>query len=100
MSLAPKNEAVDLQLWRPSAPLSHLQARAVLLKQMRFFFEERQVLEVETPLLCKTVGTDPHLEPFCVFPHYYSFSDNDFARERCLSAARFTTETKSLSAKL
>lgn len=78
MSLAPKNDEAEDCCWRPSASLSHLQARALLLKQIRCFFEARQVLEVETPLLCKNVGTDPHLAPFNVFSSSCNLSDTDF----------------------
>lgn len=35
-----------------------------MLSKIRGFFEERCVLEVETPSLCHTVGTDPHLSFF------------------------------------
>jgi len=35
-----------------------------MLSRIRHFFEERCVLEVETPSLCHTVGTDPHLSFF------------------------------------
>ena len=52
--------------WRPSAGLAALRARAALLAQIRRFFEARNVLEVETPLLCSAGVTDPALEPFVV----------------------------------
>jgi len=35
-----------------------------MLSQIRRFFEERAVLEAETPALCRTVGTDPNLSFF------------------------------------
>jgi lysyl-tRNA synthetase class 2 len=35
-----------------------------MLAQIRRFFATRGVLEVETPLLGQTAGTDPHLHPF------------------------------------
>ncbi len=47
--------------WRPSASLAALRARARLLEDLRAFFRERGVLEVETPLLGNAAGTDPHL---------------------------------------
>ena len=52
--------------WRPSADLAALRARAALLAHIRRFFETRNVLEVETPLLCSAGVTDPALEPFVV----------------------------------
>lgn len=49
--------------WQPAASLQMLQARARLNQQIRAFFHDRQVLEVETPLLCHAIGTDPNLVP-------------------------------------
>lgn len=49
--------------WQPAASLELLQARARLNRQIRMFFQDRQVLEVDTPLLCHTTGTDPNLAP-------------------------------------
>lgn len=48
--------------WRPSASTAKLKARAQLLAQIRQFFSERGVLEVETPLLCSSTATDVHIQ--------------------------------------
>ena len=40
-----------------------LQARADLLALVRTFFAEREVLEVETPILSRATGTDVALDP-------------------------------------
>lgn len=50
--------------WRPTTTLSMLRCRAKLLADIREFFAERQVLEVETPLLSHATVTDPHLHSF------------------------------------
>ncbi|QSA95464.1 EF-P lysine aminoacylase EpmA [Methylococcus sp. EFPC2] len=50
--------------WRPTCDSTTLLARAALLRAVRRYFDERGVLEVETPLLCRATGTDPHLQPF------------------------------------
>ncbi|MDH5172198.1 MAG: EF-P lysine aminoacylase EpmA [Gammaproteobacteria bacterium] len=52
--------------WQPGATLGLLQARAALLGRIRRFFAERDVLEVETPLLCSRGITDPTIEPLIV----------------------------------
>jgi lysyl-tRNA synthetase class 2 len=48
--------------WRPSANWSALQRRADLLARARSFFSERNVLEVETPILSAAGVTDPQIE--------------------------------------
>lgn len=48
--------------WRSPAPLAHLKARAVLNARIREFFAARDVLEVETPLLCHYGVTDLHID--------------------------------------
>lgn len=50
--------------WRPAAPLENLQQRARILQQVRAFFAERGVMEVETPILSTAAITDPHLHSF------------------------------------
>lgn len=47
--------------WRPTAPLANIHLRAKILRQVRDFFADRGVLEVETPLLSSATVTDFHL---------------------------------------
>ncbi len=47
--------------WRPTASWRNLRLRAEVLAQIRTFFQQRDVLEVETPLLAAATVTDPHL---------------------------------------
>jgi len=42
--------------------LTKLSRRAELLFSIRQFFVERNVIEVETPLLCRTTATSPHIK--------------------------------------
>jgi lysyl-tRNA synthetase class 2 len=48
--------------WRPTAALAALRRRAAMLKTARAFFEERRVLEVETPALSAAAVSDPQIE--------------------------------------
>ncbi|WP_228778883.1 EF-P lysine aminoacylase EpmA [Methylobacter sp. BlB1] len=50
--------------WRPTCSVEHLRLRAQVLADIRKFFAERSVLEVETPLLSQGIGTDPQLAFF------------------------------------
>ncbi len=48
--------------WQPSASLDTLRFRAACYKKLRDFFCQRDVLEVETPLLSEAATVDPHIE--------------------------------------
>jgi lysyl-tRNA synthetase class 2 len=48
--------------WKPSASLQNLQQRAYALAKIRRFFSERDVLEVETPLLASSTVPDVYIE--------------------------------------
>lgn len=50
--------------WQPTASLEALQARAQLLADIRQFFAQREVLEVDTQVLSHGTITDVHLHPF------------------------------------
>jgi elongation factor P--(R)-beta-lysine ligase len=48
--------------WRPGTDLEALRARAAMWAGVRAFFAERDVMEVDTPLLGASFGTDPSIE--------------------------------------
>jgi len=48
--------------WRPDAPIHNLRARARILAQIRQFFAERRVMEVETPVLSRCAVSDPFID--------------------------------------
>jgi lysyl-tRNA synthetase class 2 len=50
--------------WEPSAGFDALRLRAQLYAAIREFFAERNVLEVETPLLSQAGNTDPNIASF------------------------------------
>lgn len=47
--------------WSPTASLESLRARAQALDEIRVFFRQRGVMEVETPVLSAAGATDPNL---------------------------------------
>ncbi len=81
--------------WQPGCDIAALKMRAVMLKGIRQFFDARNVLEVETPLLSNAAGTDPHITPFKTsFDHplstdclaLYLNSSPEFSMKRLLAA--------------
>ncbi|TPH16135.1 elongation factor P--(R)-beta-lysine ligase [Litorilituus lipolyticus] len=48
--------------WQPTLSWQHAKKRADIIKQIRGFFAERDVVEVETPALSQGTVTDVHLE--------------------------------------
>ncbi|MFC7301166.1 EF-P lysine aminoacylase EpmA [Cognatiluteimonas weifangensis] len=52
--------------WRPTATVEALRLRAALYARIRGFFAERDVLEVETPVLSVAGNTEPNIAPFAL----------------------------------
>jgi lysyl-tRNA synthetase class 2 len=78
--------------WRPAADFAAIRHRAELLSNLRRFFIERNILEVETPLLCSSGITDPSIEPFTVssndvrLPPRFLQTSPEYAMKRVLAA--------------
>lgn len=80
-------------VWQPSCSIELLQQRARMLQRIRVFFAQRNVLEVETPLLQIACGTDPNLDFFStfyeIFPNRQQLflqTSPEFAMKRLLAA--------------
>lgn len=54
----------ETETWRANISMEHLRLRAQMLVRIRQFFSDRQVLEVETPILSCAGTTDPNIESF------------------------------------
>jgi lysyl-tRNA synthetase class 2 len=81
--------------WQPNASFQALKVRAELLEKIRAFFKERDVLEVETPLMCAKSVTDVHIQGIpamystassCPPQTYYLQTSPEFAMKRLLAA--------------
>lgn len=70
--------------------LENLKKRAQIIANIRAFFAERDVLEVETPLLGRSTATDPHIASFTVpWPdtsYRYLHTSPEFPMKRLLAA--------------
>ncbi|MSR16896.1 MAG: EF-P lysine aminoacylase GenX [Methylococcaceae bacterium] len=79
-------------LWQPSCSIELLEKRARMLNCIRTFFLERNVLEVETPLLSHTCGTEPQLDFFTSIFEFikpeklFLQTSPEFAMKRLLAA--------------
>lgn len=84
------SDPITSAAWQPNATLATLQKRAQLLQDIRQFFATRQVIEVDPPLLCDGVATDPGLQAFAVntasHEEKYLQTSPEFAMKRLLAA--------------
>lgn len=75
--------------WQPTATIEILQRRALIYRQIRTFFADREVLEVETPLLSKTTNPDPQVASMLAHNQgqtLYLQTSPEFAMKRLLAA--------------
>lgn len=78
--------------WRPAASLATARRRARMLAAARRFFDERAILEVETPALSPAAVSDPHIESIRARldlrpgDDYYLRTSPEFAMKRLVCA--------------
>lgn len=72
--------------WMPLASLDTLRARANLLRAIRQFFDDRGVLEVETPVLSQHATVDRHIDSFRTHDARWLQTSPEFAMKRLLCA--------------
>ncbi len=79
--------------WKPSAEMATLRQRAELFAQIRHFFCEKNVMEVDTQILSLASISDPHIESLSLETNvegrpttYYLQTSPEFAMKRLLCA--------------
>ncbi len=90
-----ENEKLTETTFKMTCDLEALQARAELYQRIRSFFAERNVLEVETPLLSQAGTTDVHLASVQALRNvngvkasHYLHTSPEFAMKRLLASGR------------
>lgn len=75
-------------MFQPSADLAVLQRRAQLLRQLRAFFYDREVMEVDVPVLGDATVTDVYIEPLQVAGEHRWFlqTSPEYYMKRLLAA--------------
>ncbi len=74
--------------WRPGASRLALESRASLLADIRAFFADRQVMEVETPVISRFGNSDPNIRSISTGEHPPGFlrTSPEYAMKRLLCA--------------
>lgn len=78
--------------WQPSSKIEILKKRAQLFSEVRDFFAENGVLEVDVPVLAHATVTDANIESFIVtsslkpVANYYLMTSPEFYMKRLLAA--------------
>jgi lysyl-tRNA synthetase class 2 len=75
-----------VSLWQPSCDRDALRARSLFYQQIRAFFAQRDVLEVDTPILAAAPVTDPNIEPMQTTEGRWLHTSPEYAMKRLLCA--------------
>lgn len=85
----------DHNCWTPTASREIIMKRAEMLQTIRDFMRYHNVLEVETPVLCRKTVTDPHVESLSTKIHigdnqagetYFLQTSPEYAMKRLLTS--------------
>jgi len=79
----------SLSQWQPSASMEVLRTRARMLAQIRTFFQDKLVWEVDTPILSQSTTCDPFIDSFDCQNHaqkYYLHTSPELPMKRLLAA--------------
>ena len=85
----------DHNSWVPTASPKIIKKRAEMLQTIREFMRHHKVLEVETPVLCNSTVTDPHIESLSSKIHigdnqagktFYLQTSPEYAMKRLLAS--------------
>jgi elongation factor P--(R)-beta-lysine ligase len=63
--------------WQPGISLERLRQRSLVLAELRGFFQQRNLLEVDVPVLATTSVTDRNIESIATLPSGSSLSGSD-----------------------
>lgn len=74
------------ETWRPVASPTRLKARALMLQDIREYFSEQGVMEVETPVLSANGNTDPEIQSVRTGSGAYLRTSPEFPLKRLLAA--------------
>jgi lysyl-tRNA synthetase class 2 len=74
------------ETWRPTAAPAALKARAKLLREIRKYFAQQGVMEVETPLISSAGNTDPEINSIHTDNGHYLRTSPEFALKRLLAS--------------
>lgn len=55
--------------WQPTASIEMLKTKARLLSKLRAFFADKEIFEVQTPVLSQAGNTEPSIESFVIGQH-------------------------------
>jgi len=79
---------MNFNSWKAVSDIENMQKRARMLQSIRAFFAERNVLEVDTPVLSTAAITDLHIESFATStsPAFYLQTSPEYPMKRLLAS--------------